>query len=305
MVNRTKPKEDNEMGKYYDKLVRMNEALDKELGITKENVDPDSEIAKKLRKSGLQVSYNSKGLEVSYADKDEQESKDIFERLCAASGVYDLVENVTTEKMLGGMYLTYGNISEELLTENENNGENTIEISTDSLTDDQKEEILLDKGIDKKTLDKLKDPKKLDGALTAVAADDVKQESGAVPLAGFIRKLGADKGVCESKLDDSDVSEEVVIRMDDNDLDMHGFVKAYDGKDIELVDDESDAEVFQHEELGQNKIEAICTKFHYDPSTFTIKSVDPRADEPYEDDDDFGENWVSLDPMNPQATTLP
>ena len=479
------------MGKYYDKLLRINEALDKELGMTKENVDPDSEIAKKLRKSGLQVSYNSKGLEVSYADKDEQESKDIFGRLCASAGVYDLVENVTTEKMLGGMYLTYGNISEELLTENENNGENTIEIPKDSLTPEQKKEILLDKGVDQKTIDNLKDDKEIDGALDATLNnDEVKQESGAVSLsdldwdgpailkydnpnepdyggfyvsdeewssdiqkatefdskeaaqdkldelveknkdmdgkylyiwsakaketiesesvrdplvdylqehanvrserdcvdpeaavemvsdilkighpyhikdklgftshfmqygkskyrfvtvrrtdknmviykddepgefyaldsnltneeffeqiAGFIRKLGADKGLCESKLDDSDVSEEVVIRMDDDDLDMHGFVKAYDGKDIELVDDESDAEVFQHEELGQNKIAAICNKFHYDPSTFKTVSLDPRADEPYEDDeennDDFGENWVSLDPMHPGATTLP
>jgi hypothetical protein len=173
-------------------------------------------------------------------------------------------------------------------------GENTIEISTDSLTDDQKEEILLDKGIDKKTLDNLKkDPKKLDGALTAVAADDVKQES-----------VGEDE--------DDDISEEVVIRIDDDDLDLHGYLKSDDGLskgELEWTDDIKAAKAFQHEELGQNKIEAICSKFHYDPSTFKTISLDPRADEPYEDDeesnDNFGENWVSLDPMHPQATTLP
>ena len=281
----------------------------------------------------------------------------------------------------------------------------TIVIPKDSLTPDQKKEILLDKGVEQKTIDNLKDDKEIDGALDATLNNkEVESESARDPLvdylqehanvrsandcvdpeaavemvsdilkighpyhiktkfgftqhfmqygkskymfvivrrigknmviykddepgefyaldsnltneeffkqiAGFIRKLGADKGLCESKLDDYDVSEEVVIRMDDDDLDMHGYVKAYDGKDIELADDESDAEVFQHEEMGQNAIETICYKFHYDPSTFKTISLDPRADEPYEDDepdnDSFGENWVSLDPMNPSATTIP
>ena len=165
-------------------------------------------------------------------------------------------------------------------------GENTIEISTDSLTDDQKEEILLDKGLDKKTLDNLKkDPKKLDGALLATSNDEVKQES-------------VD--------DEGDISEEVVVRVDDDDLDMHGYLKSDDGLnkgELEWTDDIKEAKAFQHEELGQNAIEAICSKFHYDPSTFKTVSVDPRADEPY--DDNFGENWVSLDPMHPGATTLP
>ena len=163
-------------------------------------------------------------------------------------------------------------------------GENTIEISTDSLTDDQKKEILLDKGVDQKTLDNLKkDPKKLDGALTATLNnDEVKKESN------------------------EDVSEEVVVRVDDDDLDMHGYLKSDDGLnkgELEWTDDINAAKVFQHEEMGQNAIEAICYRFHYDPSTFKTISLDPRADEPYEDDD--GENWVSLDPMHPSATTLP
>ena len=171
-------------------------------------------------------------------------------------------------------------------------GENTIEISTDSLTDDQKKEILLDKGVDQKTLDNLKDPKELDGALTATLNnDEVKQESAE---------------------DEGDISEEVVIRVDDDDLDMHGYLKSDDGLskgELEWTDDIKAAKVFQHEELGQNKIEAICNRFHYDPSTFKTISLDPRANEPYEDDepdnDDFGENWVSIDSMHPQATTLP
>lgn len=291
-------------------------------------------------------------------------------------------------------------LKSKVVAEDGGNDENTIEIPKDSLTPDQKKEILLDKGVDQKAVDNLKDGKELDGALDATLNnDEVKQESGRDPLvdylqehanvrsandcvdpntavemvsdilkighpyhvksklgftnhfmqygkskyrfvivrrpdknmviykddepgefyaldsnltneeffkqiAGFIRKLGADKGLCESKLDNSDVSEEVVVRIDDDDLDMHGYVKKFENGEIEWTDDEQEAEKFQHEELGQNMIEAICSRFHYDPETFTIKSVDPRADEPYEDDEE-GQNWVSLDPMHPGATTLP
>ena len=116
--------------------------------------------------------------------------------------------------------------------------------------------------------------------------------------------LGGDEQQNENESTD-DVSEEVVIRIDDDDLDMHGFLKSDDGLDVrelEWTDDIKAAKVFQHEELGQNAIEAICSKFHYDPSTFKTVSVDPRADEPYEDDE--SEQWISLNPLDPSATTL-
>lgn len=178
-------------------------------------------------------------------------------------------------------------LKSKVVTEDGGTDENSIEIPKDSLTPDQKKEILLNKGVDQKAVDNLKDDKALDGALDATLNnDEVKKES--------------DGGV---KVED-DIDESVIIRMDDDDLDMHGFVKKFENGEIEWTNDEQEAERFQHEELGQNKIEAICTKFHYDPSTFTIKSVDPRADEPYEDDEE-GQNWVSLDPMHPGATTLP
>ena len=215
------------MGKYYDKLIQMNENLDKEL----------------MEKGIVNVELNTNGKLV----KDDKT---------------DIVKE---------------------------DGENTIEISKDSLTDEQKKEILLDKGVDQKAIDNLKSSDALDGALTAATANDVKKESGR-----------------------EDISEEVVIRMDDDDLDMHGYLKSDDGLnkgELEWTDDIKDAKVFQHEELGQNIIEAICNKFHYDPSTFKTVSLDPRENEPYEDavsdDDNFGDNWVSLDSMNPSATTLP
>ena len=260
-------------------------------------------------------------------------------------------------------------LKSKVVTEDGGTDENSIEIPKDSLTPDQKKEILLNKGVDQKAVDNLKDDKALDGALDATLNnDEVKQESGAVRLEDldwegpailkydnpnepdyggfyvsnkewssdikrateFDSKEDAQKKIDElvasgdfdgkylyiwsaqSKLDESDgavkveddIDESVILRMDDDDLDMHGFVKKFENGKVEWTNDEQEAERFQHEELGQNKIEAICTKFHYDPSTFTIKSVDPRADEPYEDDEE-GQNWVSLDPMHPGATTLP
>ena len=257
------------------------------------------------------------------------------------------------------------------IVEDGNSDGNTIEIPKDSLTPDQKKEILLDKGVEQKTVDNLKDDKEIDGALDATLNnDEVKKESWIgtdlsemdwdgpaiivhqVPSGSgneyyvkdgewstdvknafeFDSKEAAkekidelcEKGISEetmfiwsaqSKLDESDgsvkveddIDESVVIRMDDDDLDMHGYVSTKGGKELVLTDNMDEAQRFQHEELGQNRIEAICYKFHYDPSTFKTVSVDPRADEPYEDDGglDGGENWISLDPMHPGATTLP
>lgn len=224
------------MGKYYDRLVKMNESLDAEL--------------------------HTKGIDVSK---------------------FNRVDNTNNASKEGK--------NEVVLEEGEEDKEDTVAVPADSLTDEQKEKILKDKAedaglknIDDKVLNDIsKDPKK-----TAVL-DEV---------------LGA----ASNESIDGNVSEEVVIRMDDDDLEMHGFVKSHDGDELELTEDMSEAERLQHEELGQNVIEAICHRFHYDPSTFSTVSVDPEADEPYEDDNevniDDGETWVSLDPMDSQATTL-
>lgn len=171
----------------------------------------------------------------------------------------------------------------------EEEDETQVPVPADSLTDDQKKGILSDTlkdaglEVDQKVVDELvKNPDEMAG-VQKILGDEQKNESA--------EELG-------------DISEEVVIRIDDDDLDMHGFLKSDDGLnkgELEWTDDIKAAKVFQHEELGQNAIEAICNRFHYDPSTFSIQSLDPRADEPYEDED---ENWISLDPLNPSATTL-
>lgn len=214
------------MGKYYDRLVKMNESLDAEL--------------------------HAKGIDVSK---------------------FNRVDNTNNASKNG---------ENEVVLEEEKE-ENSVPVPADTLTDDQKKEILIDRDIDKQVVDGMS-PEEMDGALKA--SDEEQQENESL---------------------DGDVSEEVVIRMDDDDLEMHGFVKSHDGDDLELTEDKSEAERLQHEELGQNAIEEICHKFHYDPSTFSTVSVDPEADEPYEDNEvniDDGEAWVSLDPLDSQATTL-
>ena len=222
------------MGKYYDRLVKMNESLDAEL--------------------------HAKGIDVSK---------------------FNRVDNTNNASKQG---------KNEVVLE-EGDKEDTVEVPADSLTDEQKKEALKSKAEDAG----LKD---IDDTILADISKDPKK------AAAVDQVLGA---ASSNESIDGDVSEEVVIRMDDDDLEMHGFVKSHDGDELELTEDKSEAERLQHEELGQNVIEEICHKFHYDPSTFKTVSLDPRADEPYEDNEvniDDGETWVSLDPLDSQATTI-
>lgn len=81
---------------------------------------------------------------------------------------------------------------------------------------------------------------------------------------------------------DDDIDESVIVRFDDNKHNKHGYVRAYDGE-LSLTNNKDEALVFQHDELAQTKIEAYCADGGYKPECFEIISVDPRADEPYED----------------------
>ena len=171
----------------------------------------------------------------------------------------------------------------------ENEDQEMVSVPADSLSDDQKKGILSDTLNDAGL--------KVDDKVVDELVDNPDE------MAGVQKVLGDGQKKNESTADD--VSEEVVVRIDDDDLDMYGYLKNDDGLDVrelEWTDDIKAAKVFQHEELGQNAIEAICSKFHYDPSTFKTVSVDPRADEPYEDDE--SEQWISLNPLDPSATTL-
>lgn len=164
----------------------------------------------------------------------------------------------------------------------------TIEIPKDSLTDDQKKDILVDKGVDKTTVDGMKDTKEIDTALsTALNTDETQAEN--------------ESGMVEPDAGEDDESNELVyVRMDDDDLDMHGFLKSVDGLDkreLEWTDDEKEAMEFTRAEAA-TKIAEICDKLHYDYNTFNIQDVESQVD-------DDGENWVSIDASNPSATVIP
>ena len=177
-----------------------------------------------------------------------------------------------------------------LYKEEENNDEDMVPVPADSLTDDQKKSILSDTvkdaglDVDDKTLDDISNnPEQLAGVQKILDAQ--KNESGMVE---------PDDG------EDDESNELVYVRMDDDDLDMHGFLKSVDGLDkreLEWTDDEKEAMEFTRAEAA-TKIAEICDKLHYDYNTFNIQDVESQVD-------DDGENWVSIDSSNPSATVIP
>ena len=175
----------------------------------------------------------------------------------------------------------------DMVKEGDENGEDMVPVPADSLTDDQKQDILADTvkdaglKVDQKVLDDIsKNPEQLAG----------------------VQKILGDGQKNESNEYDSDG---VVIRMDDDDLDLHGYVVDFDdeedfwgNQDIQLTDNEQEALELNSEGEARDFISEICVKFKYDPSTFSIQNANSQVD-------DNGENWVSLDSMHPGATTLP
>lgn len=176
-----------------------------------------------------------------------------------------------------------------LYNEDDKDGD-MVPVPADSLTDDQKKGILADTvkdaglDVDDKTLDDISDnPEQLAGVQKILDAQ--KNESGVV----------------ESDTGEDDESNELVyVRMDDDDLDMHGYLKSVDGLDkreLEWTDDEKEAMEFTRADAA-TKIAEICDKLHYDYNTFNIQDVESQVD-------DNGENWVSIDSSNPSATVIP
>ena len=232
----------------------------------------------------------------------------------------------------------------------EDTKEDEISIPKDALTDDQKKEILVDKGVDQKTVDAMKDPDEISSALDATLNNDnVEKESSTgsdvsnmdwegpaiikkedpdgdtfyvkddewssdiqdayefpskEDAADKIVELGGDylfvwpatmkkEGLDES-INESDG--EVYLRMDDDDLDIHGFIQ-WDEENVAFVDDEEEAHIFDSKADAEDAILDICDKFNYDPETFSTQEVDSQVA-------DNGENWVSLDPTDATATTI-
>lgn len=153
----------------------------------------------------------------------------------------------------------------------EEDEETSVPVPADSLTDDQKKEILTSKDVDKKLVDGMS-PEEMDGALKIVNNDDQQNES-------------SDDG-------------EVYLRMDDDDLDIHGYVKMDVAEKVDFVDSEAEADVFASRQEAEELMKDICDRFNYDPSTFTFQDVKSQVA-------DDGENWVSIDSSNPSATVIP
>ena len=231
----------------------------------------------------------------------------------------------------------------------------TIEVPSDSLSDDQKKDILLDKGVDKTAVEKMKDTEEIDTALnTTLNTDEAQAENESVntdtslmdwdgpaiikkegedsdsfyikddewstdiqlayefpskeDAADKIKQLGGDymfiwpATMKKEGLDESIIESdgEVYLRMDDDDLDMHGYLKSMDGLDkreLEWTDDEKKAEVFVSKADAESAILDICDMFNYDPETFSTQEVDSQVS-------DNGENWVSLDPTDTTVSTI-
>ena len=185
----------------------------------------------------------------------------------------EINESLTKELKEKGLYLEDGD-------------EETVPVPADSLTDDQKDNILADQ-LEKGGL-------KVDDKTRQSWTDEQK--------AAVIQAIGAEQNPTnESEDGDDDESNELVyVRMDDDDLEMHGFLKSVDGLDkreLEWTDDEKEAMEFTRAEAA-NKISEICDKLHYDYNTFSLQDVESQVA-------DNGENWVSIDSSNPSATSIP
>ena len=234
------------MSKYFDKLVQMNESLDKELGDEQEMVNS----AKNNFEAAIKT-YSKQGL----SDGD-----------CLIMAFNDFLRSNPNMKdksiddiSLAGFckWLTADPEETELYLEED---KDIIEIPTDSLTDDQKKDILKDNGVDASTVDGMKGSDELDSAMDATLNNN------------------------ELKKESSDG--EFILKIVDDDLDIDGYVSEFKGKVVDITPVEGEAKIYGSEDEARKAIEDICNSCHYDPETFTVMPKDS------EDDD---ENWTALE----------
>ena len=234
------------MSKYFDKLVQINESLDKELGNEQEMVNS----AKNNFEAAIKT-YSKQGL----SDGD-----------CLIMAFNDFLRSNPSMKdksiddiSLAGFckWLTSDPEETELYLEED---KDTIEIPKDSLTDDQKKDILKDNGVDASTVDGMNSSDELDSAMDATLNNN------------------------ELKKESSDG--EFILKIVDDDLDIDGYVSEFKGKVVDITPVEGEAKIYGSEDEARKEIEDMCNSCHYDPETFTVI---PKEDD-YDD-----ENWTALE----------
>lgn len=235
------------MSKYFDRLVQINESLDMELGN-----EPEMVSAKNNFEAAIKT-YSKEGL----SDGD---------CLIKAFNIYLSSNPNTQDKSIDDISLagfckwltSDPNDTELYLEEDDDN----ISIPKDSLTDDQKKDILEDNGVDKNTVDNMKDSDELDSAMDATLNND------------------------ELKKESSDG--EFILKIVDEDLGLDGFVSEFDGKVVDITPEDGEAKTYASEEEAKRAIEDMCFTCHYDPESFTLI---PSEGDLIEDD----EGWTTIE----------
>ena len=266
------------MSKYFDELLRMNESLTKE-----------------LKEKGLVVEDDKeKMVPVSADSLTDDQKAEIVAKQAEEVGL-DTPDDETLKKIAEDPDTMAA--VQEVLGGNEQKNESLDPLDT-SLMDWDGPAIIKKEGEDSDSFYIKDDEWSTDIQLAYEfpskedAADKIKQLGGDYMFIwpATMKKEGLDESINES-------DGEVYLRMDDDDLDIHGYVQ-WDEENVAFVDDEEEAHIFDSKADAEAAILDICDKFNYDPETFSTQEVDSQVS-------DNGENWVSIDSMNPSATTMP
>ena len=265
------------MSKYFDKLMKMNENLTKELKKKGLFTEGEEEEMVSVPADSLSDDQTKKILADTIHDKvdpkvDDKTIDEISKDPVKASAVTDLLAEVEPKKeSTDETDISKMDWEGPAIIKKEDPDGDTFYVKDDEWSSDIQ--------------DAYEFPGKED------AADKIGQLGGdyLFVLPATMKKEGLDESINES-------DGEVYLRMDDDDLDIHGYVQ-WENDKVNFTDNEQDADVFASKADAESAILDISDMFNYDPETFTTQEVDSQVS-------DNGDNWVSLDPTDATATTV-